>query len=174
MLREVEQAVHEIEEDEDAAREEETYNPDAPPHGEDWCQRGCQILYGMECGMCGYDGPGVSIDKVDTVAEYCCHCNARTYQSPEGICTLCGKEAETPDAPAPHPALCFQNCSGAVTTDSQCDLCRDLERQARSIVAAARQEGQAAPVLATAALLTRAASACSRHPLTVNPCTHHP
>jgi len=34
-------------------------NPDRPPHGHDWCVHGCQPLYGMECGMCGYDSPGV-------------------------------------------------------------------------------------------------------------------
>ena len=55
----------------------------------------------MECGMCGYEGRGVWASQVDTVAEHCCHCNARTHQSPEGICELCGKDAETPDEPAP-------------------------------------------------------------------------
>lgn len=74
--------------------------PDGPPHGQDWCKRGCQPLHGMECGICGYDGPGVSADQVETVAEYCCHCKARTHQSQDSICTLCGKDAETPDAPA--------------------------------------------------------------------------
>ncbi len=33
-------------------------DPDAPPSGDDWCPRGCQPLYGMECGMCGHEGPG--------------------------------------------------------------------------------------------------------------------
>ncbi len=37
-------------------------NPSGPPHGQDWCRRGCQILYSMECGICGYDGPGVWAD----------------------------------------------------------------------------------------------------------------
>lgn len=87
--------------DEDDEREDEDADPDAPPHGADWCKRGCQILHGMECGMCGYEGRGVWASQVDTVAEHCCHCNARTYQSPDGICELCGKDAETPDAPAP-------------------------------------------------------------------------
>jgi hypothetical protein len=58
--------------------EDEAADPDAPPHGQDWCRRGCQILYSTECGMRGYDGPGVRADQVDTVAEYCCHCKART------------------------------------------------------------------------------------------------
>ena len=79
-------------------------DPDGPPHGADHCPRGCQILYGMECGICGYEGRGVWIDQVESVAEHCCHCNARTYPSPDGICELCGKDAETPDAPAPPPA----------------------------------------------------------------------
>jgi len=111
-------------------------DPDGPPHGSDFCPRGCQILYGMECGMCGYDGPGVSADQVETVAEYCCHCKARTYQSQEGICTLCGKDAETPDAPAPQAALCFWDCQ-PVSTDTQCTLCRDLECHARGAAAEA-------------------------------------
>ena len=83
-------------------------DPDGPPHGEDWCRRGCQVIYGMECGMCGYEGRGVWASQVDTVAEYCCHCNARTRQSPDGICELCGKDAEdagdTPAASGPAPA----------------------------------------------------------------------
>ena len=105
-------------------------DPDGPPHGQDWCRRGCQILFGMECGMCGYEGRGVWASQVDTVAEHCCHCNARTYQSPKGICELCGKDAETPDEPAPQPASCFWDC-GLVSTDAQCRLCRDLERHAQ-------------------------------------------
>jgi len=129
----------------------------APPPGADLCVRGCQPLHGMECGMCGYDGPGVRADAVRTVAEHCCHCRARTYQNPDGICELCGKDAETPDEPAPQPALCFQHCRGGVTTDSQFKLCRDLEHQARSIVAKAEQEGQAAPGIATAVALARTA-----------------
>ena len=115
---------------EDEDDETDDADPDAPPHGQDWCERGCQILFGMECGMCGYEGRGVRIDQVDTVAEHCCHCNARTYQSPDGICELCGKDAETPDAPAPQPASCFWDCS-AVSQDTQCRLCRDLERHAQ-------------------------------------------
>ena len=116
--------------DEDDEEEDENADPDAPPHGADHCPRGCQILYGMECGMCGYEGRGVRIDQVETVTEHCCHCDARTYQSPEGICELCGKDAETPDALAPRPASCFWDC-GAVSTDTQCRLCRDLERHAQ-------------------------------------------
>ncbi len=111
-------------------------DPDGPPHGQDWCKRGCQILYGMNCGMCGYDGPGVWIDQLDVVAECCCHCKARTYQSQEGICTLCGKDAETPDAPAPQAALCFWGCQ-TVSTDTQCTLCRGLECHARGAAAEA-------------------------------------
>ena len=105
-------------------------DPDAPPHGAHHCPRGCQILYGMECGMCGYEGRGVWASQVDTVAEHCCHCNARTYQSLEGICELCGKDAETPDEPAPQPASCFWDC-GPVSQDTQCRLCRDLEHHAQ-------------------------------------------
>jgi len=88
--------------------DEDDSNLDAPPHGDDWCRRGCQPLYGMECGMCGYDGPGVWASDVATVAEYCCHCRARTYQSRDGICELCGKDAENAgDMPtAADPAPC--------------------------------------------------------------------
>jgi len=86
---------------------EDDTDPDAPPPGDDWCPRGCQPLYGMECGMCGHDGPGVWASEVRTVAEYCCHCRARTYQSRDGICELCGKDAEdagdTPTAADPAP-----------------------------------------------------------------------
>ena len=53
-----------------------------------------------ECGMCNFQGRGVSIDKTISVAEYCCHCNARTYQSHDGVCELCGKDAEGDDAVA--------------------------------------------------------------------------
>ncbi len=119
----------------DAACDDD-HDPDGPPHGQDWCKRGCQILHGMECGMCGYDGPGVWIDQLDVVADCCCHCEARTYQSQEGICTLCGKDAETPDAPAPQAALCFWDCQ-PVSTDTQCTLCRDLECHARGAAAEA-------------------------------------
>ncbi len=101
MIRDLDQMV--IPADENGEEEE---NPDAPPHGEDWCRRGCQRLFGMECGMCGYDGPGVRADQTDTVAEYCCHCRARTYQSTAGICECCGKDAEDADgadAPACLP-----------------------------------------------------------------------
>jgi len=82
-------------------------DPDSPPPGADLCIRGCQPLFGTECGMCGYDGPGVWASEVRTVAEYCCHCRARTRQSPDGICELCGKDAEdaedTPTAADPAP-----------------------------------------------------------------------
>ena len=94
--------------------------------------------------MCGYEGRGVRIDQVDTVAEHCCHCNARTYQSPDGICELCGKDAETPDAPALPPASCFWDC-GAVSTDTQCSLCRDLERHARQPVTQVGDRGRPVP-----------------------------
>ncbi len=130
--------------DEDNEGEDEDADPDAPLHGADWCKRGCQILHGMECGMCGYEGRGVWIDQVKTVAEHCCHCNARTRQSPEGICELCGKDAETPDAAALSPASCFWNC-GPVSTDSQCDLCRDLERHARGVPVDPGHRGRATP-----------------------------
>jgi len=63
--------------------DEDDADPDGPPHGADWCKRGCQVLYGMECSMYGYEGRGVWSSQVETVAEYCCHCDARTYQSPE-------------------------------------------------------------------------------------------
>ncbi len=86
---------------------EDDTDPDAPPPGDDWCPRGCQPLYGMECGICGHDGPGVWASEVSTVAEHCCHCRARTRQSPDGICELCGKDAEdaddTPAAAGPAP-----------------------------------------------------------------------
>ena len=116
--------------EEDIDEDDEDADPDAPPRGQDWCRRGCQVLFGMECGMCGYEGRGVWASQVNTVAEHCCHCNARTYQSPEGICELCGKDAETPNEPAPQPASCFWDC-GPVSQDSQCRLCRDLERHAQ-------------------------------------------
>ena len=124
------ETLRELFDDEDDEGEDEDADPDAPPHGQDWCRRGCQVLYGMECGMCGYEGRGVRIDQVDTVAEPCCHCNARTYQSLDGICELCGKDAETPDAPALPPASCFWDCK-PVSTDIQCSLCRDLQRHAQ-------------------------------------------
>ena len=124
--------------------EDEDADPDGRPHGQDWCRRGCQVLYGMECGMCGYEGRGVWIHELDVVAEHCCHCNARTYQSPEGICELCGKDAETPDEPAPRPASCFWDC-GPVSTDTQCRLCRDLERHAQGASAQAGDRGQPVP-----------------------------
>jgi len=54
--------------------------------------------------MCGYEGRGVWASDVTTVAEYCCHCRARTYQSQEGICELCGKDAEGADTPTPADA----------------------------------------------------------------------
>ncbi len=44
--------------------------------------------------MCGYDGPGAWASQTDTVAEFCCHCRARTYQDRDGICQACGKDAE--------------------------------------------------------------------------------
>lgn len=80
----------------EAARwDDEVVDPDEPPSGHDWCPRGCQPLHRLgECGMCGFQGRGVPIDKTASVAEYCCHCNARTYQSHDGICELCGKDAE--------------------------------------------------------------------------------
>ena len=80
----------------EAARwDDEVVDPDEPASGHDWCPRGCQPLHRLgECGMCNFQGRGVPIDKVRTVAEYCCHCNARTYQSHDGICELCGKNAE--------------------------------------------------------------------------------
>ena len=139
-----------FEDDADEDDEEEDADPDAPPHGQDWCRRGCQVLFGMECGMCGYEGRGVWSHQVDTVAEHCCHCNARTYQSPEGICQLCGKDAETPDEPAPQPASCFWDC-GAVSQDTQCSLCRDLERHAQGATLQAGHESQAAPAPVAAA-----------------------
>jgi len=76
-------------------------DPDVPPPGDDFCPRGCQPLFGMECGMCGYDGPGVRASDVTTVAEYCRHCRARTYQSRDGVCELCGKDAEDDETPCP-------------------------------------------------------------------------
>jgi len=96
------------ENDENDEEEEGDADLDRPPHGSDFCPRGCQILHGMECGMCGYDGPGVRADAVSAVAEYCCHCRARTHQSTDGICELCGKDAEdTGDTPAAaSPASC--------------------------------------------------------------------
>lgn len=115
---------------EDDDDEEEDADTNAPPHGADWRKRGCQILYGMECGICSYEGPGVRGDQMETVAEYCCHCNARIYQSAVGICELCGKGAETPDAPPLPPASCFWDC-GPVSPDTQCCLRRDLELHVR-------------------------------------------
>ncbi len=100
----------EIEED-DVTEAEDAGNPDAPPPGEDFCPRGCQILHGMECGICGHEGPGVRIGDLDVIAEYCCcHCNARTYQSPDGICELCGKDAEDADdtPAAAGPTACVR------------------------------------------------------------------
>ena len=132
-----------FEEDVDEDDEDEDADPDGPPHGQDWCRKGCQILYGMECGICGYEGRGVWASQVNTVAEHCCHCNARTRQSPEGICELCGKDAETPDAPVQTPAFCFRDC-GPVSTDAQCRLCRDLERHAQGASVQAGHEDQAA------------------------------
>ena len=130
--------------DEDDEGKDEDVDPDAPPHGADWCKRGCQILHGMECGMCGYDGRGVWASQVDTVAEHCCHCNARTYQSLDGICELCGKDAEMPDPPAPaQTAVCLWDC-GPVSTDAQCRLCRDLQRHAQGPTAQAGCEDPAA------------------------------
>jgi len=149
--------------------DDEEEDPDAPPHGAGWCRRGCQILHGMECGICGYDGPGVWAGKVATVAEHCCHCDARTYQSPEGICELCGMDAETPDEPAPQAAVCFGDC-GPVSGDAQCGQCRELERHARSAVDEAGQAGSIAPGLATAAALARAALARSHGPLDSSRC----
>ncbi len=92
------ETLRELFEDDDEEDEDEDADPDGPPHGQDWCRRGCQILYGMECGICGYEGRGVWSSQVETVAEYCCHCNARTRQSPEGICSLCGMDAEEADS----------------------------------------------------------------------------
>ena len=123
---------------------EDDTDPDAPPPGDDWCPRGCQPLYGMECGICGHDGPGVWASEIRTVAEYCCHCRARTRQSLDGICELCGKDAETPDAPALPPSSCFWDC-GPVSQDTQCRLCRDLERHAQGAAVQAGHEDQAAP-----------------------------
>jgi len=89
--------------------EDDDADPDGPPPGADFCIRGCQALHGMECGMCGYDGPGVWASEVPTVVEYCCHCRARTYQSRDGICELCGKDADgmpvmADPAPCARPA----------------------------------------------------------------------
>jgi len=102
------ETLRELFDDDEDDEQEDAADPDGPPHGSDWCKRGCQILYSMECGMCGYDGPGVRADAVSTVAEYCCHCRARTYQSTDGICELCGKDAEDAgDTPAAaDPASC--------------------------------------------------------------------
>lgn len=75
---------------------------DEPPPGDDWCPRGCQPLYGLgECGMCGYQGRGVWDDAAATVAEYCRHCTARTRQTPDGMCQVCGKDAEGGDMARP-------------------------------------------------------------------------
>lgn len=91
--------------------------PDEPPSGEDWCPRGCQPLFRMDCGMCGHRGRGVWADAVGTVAEYCCHCRARTHQSRGGICERCGKHAEGDDEspPASPPAAGSRDrgCTGA-------------------------------------------------------------
>ena len=58
--------------------------------------------------MCGYEGRGVAIGATQTVAEYCVHCTCRTYQSHDGICELCGRDAEVfgsfePAAPIAGP-----------------------------------------------------------------------
>ncbi len=105
-IRELERITAEIAvscHDDDAA------DPDGPPPGFDFCIRGCQPLFRMECGACGYDGPGVWASEVHTVAEYCRHCCARTRQSPDGICELCGKDAEdaadTPTAVGSAPCV---------------------------------------------------------------------
>ena len=135
---------------EDDGDEKDDPDPDGPPHGADWCPRSCQILFGMECGMCGYEGRGVWASQVSAVAEYCCHCNARTHQSVDGICELCGKDAETPDAPALLPASCFWDC-GLVSRDSQCGLCRDLERHAQGATLQAGHRNQTAPAAAARA-----------------------
>ena len=129
--------------DEDGDEGDGDADPGGPPHGQDWCRNGCQILYGMECGMCGYEGRGVWASQVETVVEHCCHCNGRTRQSSEGICELCGKDAETPDVPPP-PASCFWDC-GPVSPDAQCRLCRDLQRHAQGAAAQVAHEGRTAP-----------------------------
>ena len=134
----------ELFEDEDDEDNDGRNDPDGPLHGQDWCERGCQPLFGMECGMCGYEGRGVWSSQVASVAEHCCHCKARTYQSPEGICELCGKDAETPDALALRPASCFWDC-GPVSTGTQCSLCRDLEHHARQPATRAGDRGQPVP-----------------------------
>lgn len=75
---------------------------DEPAAGNDWCPRGCQPLYGLgECGMCGHRGRGVRDDAVSTVAEFCCHCTARTRQTPDGMCQACCKDAEGADEARP-------------------------------------------------------------------------
>lgn len=90
-----------IEAEIETCREASRPDPDGPPSGSDWCPRGCQPLFRMDCGMYGYRGRGVWADTVRTVAEYCCHCNARTYQSRDSICERCGKDAEGDDEPPP-------------------------------------------------------------------------
>ncbi len=55
IIRALQRMADEIEDD-DVAGEDNAGNPDEPPPGEAWCARGCQVTYGMECGMCGYDG----------------------------------------------------------------------------------------------------------------------
>ena len=82
--------------DEDDKEEDEDADPDGPPHGQDWCRRGCQVLFGMECGMCGYEGRGVWASQVDTAAEHCCHCNARTIKAPRASAS---SAARTPRRP---------------------------------------------------------------------------
>jgi len=40
------ETLRELFEDDDEEDEDEDADPDGPPHGQDWCRRGCQILYG--------------------------------------------------------------------------------------------------------------------------------
>jgi len=90
------------------AMDDETDEPETEPKGDDWCPRGCQPLYHLgECGACGYEGRGVAISATSTVAEYCCHCSARTYQNRDGTCQLCGRDAEAfePAALSGDPSL---------------------------------------------------------------------
>ncbi len=105
------------------AMDDEDNEPETEPKGHDWCPRGCQPLYHLgECGACGYEGRGVAISATGTVAEYCCHCSARTYQDRDGTCQLCGRDAESfgPAAPTGSPSLgqgagqvpCCQAASG--------------------------------------------------------------
>ena len=90
--------------DPDDGDDGDEHDPDAPPRGDDWCPRGCQPLFGMECGMCGYEGRGVWLSCTAAVAEYCLHGRARTYQGHDGICELCGRDAENQDAPVAEPS----------------------------------------------------------------------